>query len=43
LEREKKKDRVEYFYVKACYLDFDRKIFGETSSEHAIKKFRREK
>jgi hypothetical protein len=39
-ERKKIKDGVEYFHVKARYLDFDGKLFGETSSEHAIKKFR---
>lgn len=31
---------MEYFHVKARYLDFNRKIFRETLSEHAIKKFR---
>ncbi|KAF4628400.1 hypothetical protein G7Y89_g9752 [Cudoniella acicularis] len=39
-EEKKTKDRVEYFYVKARYLDFDGKIFRETSSEYAIEKFR---
>ncbi len=39
-EEKKTKDGVEYFHVKARYLDFDGKIFGETSSEHAIEKFR---
>ena len=28
------KGEVEYFYVKARYLDFDGKAFGETSSEY---------
>jgi hypothetical protein len=37
--KEKIKDKIEYFYVKAYYLDFDKKVLGETSSEHAIKKF----
>jgi hypothetical protein len=31
---------MEYFYIKARYLDFNGKAFGETSSEHAIEKFR---
>ena len=31
---------VKYFHVKARYLDFDGKVLGETSSEHAIEKFR---
>ena len=31
---------IKYFHVKARYLDFDGKVFGETSSEHAIEKFR---
>jgi hypothetical protein len=31
---------VKYFYVKARYLDFDRKVLRETSSEHTIEKFR---
>jgi hypothetical protein len=39
-EEKKTKDGVEYFHVKARYLDFDGKMFGETSSEHAIEKFR---
>jgi hypothetical protein len=39
-EEKKIKDRVKYFHVKARYLDFDKKIFGETLSKHAIKKFR---
>lgn len=39
-ERKKTKDGVEYFHVKARYLDFDGKVLGETSSEHAIEKFR---
>ncbi|KAH8586146.1 P-loop containing nucleoside triphosphate hydrolase protein, partial [Bisporella sp. PMI_857] len=37
------KGRVEYFYIKARYLDFNGKVFGEALSEHAIKKFRRAK
>jgi len=37
--RERAKE-VEYFHIKARYLDFDGKVFGETSSEHAIEKFR---
>jgi hypothetical protein len=36
----KTKEGVEYFYIKARYLDFDGKVFGETSSGHAIEKFR---
>ena len=35
--------RVKYFYVKARYLDFDRKVFREILSEYTIKKFRRAK
>ncbi|KAL5313337.1 hypothetical protein ACEPPN_019070 [Leptodophora sp. 'Broadleaf-Isolate-01'] len=31
---------IKYFYVKARYLDFDGKVFGETSSEHTIEIFR---
>jgi len=31
---------VKYFHVNARYLDFDGNVFGETSSEHAIEKFR---
>jgi hypothetical protein len=39
-EEKTAQDKVEYFYIKACYLDFDRKVFGETSSKYTIKKFR---
>ena len=39
-EEKTTKDRVKYFHIKARYLDFDGKVFGETSSEHAIEKFR---
>jgi hypothetical protein len=39
-EEKTTKGRVEYFHIKACYLDFDRKVFRETSSKHAIEKFR---
>ena len=39
-EEKKTKDGVEYFLIKARYLDFDGKILGKTSSEHAIEKFR---
>jgi hypothetical protein len=39
-EEKRTKDGVEYFHIKARYLDFDGKVFGETSSEHAIEKFR---
>ena len=39
-EEKKTKDGVEFFLVKARYLDFDGKMLGETSSEHAIEKFR---
>ena len=39
-EEKQTKDEVEYFHVKARYLDFDGKVFGETLSEHAIEKFR---
>jgi hypothetical protein len=38
-EQKTTKSEVEYFYVKAGYLDFDRKTFGKTSSEHVIEKF----
>jgi hypothetical protein len=31
---------VEYFHIKARYLDFDGKVFGEALSKHAIEKFR---
>ena len=34
---------MKYFYVKARYLDFDKKVLKETSSEHIIKIFRRAK
>jgi hypothetical protein len=30
---------VEYFHIKARYLDFDGKVFGGASSEHLIEKF----
>jgi hypothetical protein len=30
---------VKYFYVKARYLDFNRKVLRETSSEYIIEKF----
>jgi hypothetical protein len=39
-EEKRTKDGVEYFHIKARYLDFDGKVFGETSSDHAIEKFR---
>jgi hypothetical protein len=39
-EEKRTKDGVEYFHIKARYLDFNGKVFGETSSEHAIEKFR---
>jgi hypothetical protein len=39
-EEKTTKGGVEYFHVKARYLDFDGKVFGETSSDHAIEKFR---
>jgi hypothetical protein len=39
-EEKKTRDGEEYFHVKARYLDFDGKVFGETSSGHAIEKFR---
>jgi hypothetical protein len=42
-ERKEIKEGVEYFYIKARYLDFNRKVFGETSSKYTIKKFRRAK
>ena len=31
---------VKYFYIKTRYLDFDGKVFGESSCDHAIEKFR---
>jgi hypothetical protein len=34
------KEGLEFYHVKAHYLDFDGKMFGKTSSEHAIAKFR---
>ncbi|KAH8751488.1 hypothetical protein BGZ57DRAFT_774900, partial [Hyaloscypha finlandica] len=34
---------VEYFYIKARYLDFDKKVFRETLSKYTIKKFYRVK
>jgi hypothetical protein len=39
-EEKTTKDEVEYFHVKARYLDFNGKVFGETTSEHAIERFR---
>jgi hypothetical protein len=39
-EEKTTKGGVEYFHVKARYLDFDGKVFGEASSEHTIEKFR---
>jgi hypothetical protein len=42
-ERKKTKDGIEYFHIKARYLDFDGKVLGETSSEHTIEKFHRAK
>lgn len=30
---------VKYFYIKACYLDFNRKVLRETLSKYVIKKF----
>ena len=39
-EETKTKDGIAYFHVKARYLNFDGKVFGETSSEHVIEKFR---
>ena len=32
-------NEVEYFHLKCCYLDFDGKVFGETSVELGIPKF----
>ncbi|KAH8772429.1 hypothetical protein F5882DRAFT_505893 [Hyaloscypha sp. PMI_1271] len=40
-EEKRIKDGVEYFHIKARYLDFDGKVFGETSSKYAIEKFLR--
>jgi hypothetical protein len=34
---------VKYFYIKACYLDFDRKVLRETLSKYTIEKFCRAK
>ncbi|KAN0106673.1 hypothetical protein V8E51_009549 [Hyaloscypha variabilis] len=42
-EEKKTKDEVEYFYVKAQYLDFNGKIFRETLSKYTIKKFHKAK
>jgi hypothetical protein len=39
-EEKTTKSGIEYFHIKARYLDFDGKVFGEASSEHAIEKFR---
>jgi len=33
-------NKVEYFHLECCYVDFDGKVFGETSIELAILKFR---
>jgi hypothetical protein len=42
-EEKTTKGGVEYFHIKARYLDFDGKVFGEISSDHAVEKFRRAK
>ena len=39
-EEKTTKGGLKYFHVNARYLDFDGKVLGETSSEHAIEKFR---
>ena len=39
-EEKTAKGGVKYFHIKARYFDFDGKVFGEASSEHAIEKFR---
>lgn len=33
-------NKVEYFHLECCYMDFDGKVFGETSIELVIMKFR---
>ncbi|PMD67462.1 uncharacterized protein K444DRAFT_514843, partial [Hyaloscypha bicolor E] len=40
-EEKRIKDRVEYFYIKACYLNFNRKVFRKTLNKYTIKKFYR--
>ncbi len=39
-EEKTTKDGIKYFHVRARYFDFDGKVLGETSSDHAIESFR---
>jgi hypothetical protein len=39
-EKKTTSDRVEYFYIRGCYVDFDKKIFSKVFIQIRILKFR---